>query len=556
MSLYHEAAEILTSSQKSGGSLKSIVFGKKTWKSDPKALYALTTETAKWSVVLSEVLEKSGGVLKIEKKLTPTLALLLVHDLFLSKKGIALPATHGLNSSIIRHKARLSAELTKARIRRGFGSLHDLRKDIEGRSIAGTIAIENENPIRHPRWIRINTLQTTLEEELKQSFSTFTQVSSLQEIICAPHTSRFIHIDEHIPNLVAIASPEGPTTFKAYRDGKLILQEKASCFPAYLLDYKDGDVIDACAAPGNKTTHIAAIVAGSGRRVFACERDPERSKTLAKMIKIAGGEGVVTVKANQDFTRLDFMKKEFECVRGLILDPSCSGSGIFGRDEGRVVVRLPEVNAASVEEGRGKKRKRGGEKSKIEQKSKEVESEAVEEEVPDDENENQDKEKLQKRLENLSGFQLSIIKHAMAFPVAERITYSTCSLHGEENEQVVVKALLSDIARQRGWRVLKRDEQVKGMKKWHKRGVLQKSGDSAQLNVEEIAEACIRCDKGGEDGTMGFFVAGFVRDEALAVAMPAASGKNGKKVVKQPVDEKEEEEEDEAEWGGFSEDES
>lgn len=118
MSLYHEAAEILTSSQKNGGSLKSIVFGKKTWKSDPKALFALTTETAKWSVVLSEVLEKSG-VLKIEKKITPTLALLLVHDLFLAKRGIALPATHGLHSSIARHKARLSAELTKARIRRG-----------------------------------------------------------------------------------------------------------------------------------------------------------------------------------------------------------------------------------------------------------------------------------------------------------------------------------------------------------------------------------------------------------------------------------------------------
>lgn len=42
------------------------MFGKKTWKSDPKALFALTTETAKWSQVLSEVLEKSG-VLGVEK---------------------------------------------------------------------------------------------------------------------------------------------------------------------------------------------------------------------------------------------------------------------------------------------------------------------------------------------------------------------------------------------------------------------------------------------------------------------------------------------------------
>jgi putative methyltransferase len=65
MSLYYEAAEILTTATK-GGSLKSHVFGKKSWKSDAKALYALTTETAKWSDVLSEVVQKSD-LLKREK---------------------------------------------------------------------------------------------------------------------------------------------------------------------------------------------------------------------------------------------------------------------------------------------------------------------------------------------------------------------------------------------------------------------------------------------------------------------------------------------------------
>lgn len=66
MSLYHEAAEILGKAQKNGGSLKSIVFGKKTWKTDGKTLFALTSEAAKWSEVLSEVVEKSG-VLGVEK---------------------------------------------------------------------------------------------------------------------------------------------------------------------------------------------------------------------------------------------------------------------------------------------------------------------------------------------------------------------------------------------------------------------------------------------------------------------------------------------------------
>ncbi|KAI5368010.1 Putative SAM-dependent methyltransferase RsmB/NOP2-type, RNA (C5-cytosine) methyltransferase [Septoria linicola] len=549
MSLYHEAAEILTAAQKNGGSLKSLVFGKKTWKSDPKALFALTTETAKWSVVLSEVLEKSG-VLKVEKNLTPTLAILLVHDLFLAKKGIALPATHGLNSSISRHKVRLSAELTKARLRRGFGTLDDLCKDINAKSVAGAQSTSNgEQPTRHPRWIRINTLKGSLDEELKHgSFSNFTQVQSLKDIIHAPFDSRLVHVDAHMPDLVAIATPEEPTTFKAYRAGKLILQEKASCFPAYLLDIsseEEGDVIDACAAPGNKTTHIAAIVGDSGKRVFACERDSERSKTLQKMVKIAGAENVVTVKTKQDFTRLDPSRKEFANVTGLILDPSCSGSGIFGRDEGTIAVHLPSLTAED-DAPRGKKRKRGGNKQQ-DQKPKEAEDEsaAIVEETPDDE-ESQDKEKLQKRLENLSGFQLRIVKHAMSFPAAKKITYSTCSLHDEENEHVVLKALQSDIAVERGWRILGRNEQVEGMKRWHKRGQVDAvrgaaGGKTRGLDEEALADACIRCDKGGEDGTMGFFVAAFVRHEDAAQA-GCAKAANGA--------------EEDDEWGGFSDDES
>ena len=66
MSLYHEAASVLNTARKDQASLKSLVFSKKGWKSDPKTLFALSTEAAKWSEVLSEVLERSG-ILKIEK---------------------------------------------------------------------------------------------------------------------------------------------------------------------------------------------------------------------------------------------------------------------------------------------------------------------------------------------------------------------------------------------------------------------------------------------------------------------------------------------------------
>ena len=67
MSLYHEAAGILQAVRKEQASVKSCVFSKKGWKSDPKTLFALSTEAAKWSEVLSEALEKSG-ILGVEKQ--------------------------------------------------------------------------------------------------------------------------------------------------------------------------------------------------------------------------------------------------------------------------------------------------------------------------------------------------------------------------------------------------------------------------------------------------------------------------------------------------------
>ena len=67
MSLYYEAAQVLESAQRDGGSIKSHVFSKQDRKSDPKALFALSTEASKWSEILAEVIENSG-ILKAEKQ--------------------------------------------------------------------------------------------------------------------------------------------------------------------------------------------------------------------------------------------------------------------------------------------------------------------------------------------------------------------------------------------------------------------------------------------------------------------------------------------------------
>ncbi|KAK0936278.1 hypothetical protein LTR29_012116 [Friedmanniomyces endolithicus] len=578
MSLYHEAASILDETRAKKCSIKSLVYTTKKgkeWKSDPKALFALSTEAAKWSEVLAEVAGRSG-VLGVERTLSPTLALVLTYDLFLSKRGIALPASHGLHTAVSKHKARLSAELTKARLRRGCATIDELRVKINGGSVLSDGKEGQRKVPRHPRWVRINTLKTTLDEQLAGQFAEWQSVPTLREVVqAASSREQVYHVDEHIPNLIAIPSGADITTSVAYRTGDLILQDKASCFPAYLLSPQagEGDVVDACAAPGNKTTHLAAVLAESNAhrqtnsthsgRIIACEKDAARSETLEKMVKLAGAGEVVTVKAKQDFTKLPPTARVAANVTALLLDPSCSGSGMVGRDgDSGITVHLPSTTP-DVPTVRGKKRKRTA--SAAASKSfaaPPLVDDAAEEQVPIPDSADDTAEKLTARLANLAAFQLRLLEHAMAFPAARKIVYSTCSIHAEENEHVVVAALRSEVAREMGWRVLRRSEQVVGMREWHLRGLRgavegavrfrvdgEENGSKAEMDVEEVAEACLRCDKHGEEGTMGFFVVEFVRN---AGEMSASNGNGGAAVASSNDESSKDSEGDDEAWEGFA----
>ena len=67
MSLYYEASAVLSNSENTGGSLKSRTYAKKDLRNSPAQIYALVSETTKWSPILKEVVERSE-ILKYEKK--------------------------------------------------------------------------------------------------------------------------------------------------------------------------------------------------------------------------------------------------------------------------------------------------------------------------------------------------------------------------------------------------------------------------------------------------------------------------------------------------------
>lgn len=79
-----------------------------------------------------------------------------------------------------------------------------------------------------------------------------------------------------------------------------------------------------CAAPGMKTTHLAAVLKNQGT-VYAVEKDPKRYKTLETMIADSGATCVKTLHKDV----LECSAEDFPGVEYILVDPSCTGSGNF-----------------------------------------------------------------------------------------------------------------------------------------------------------------------------------------------------------------------------------
>ena len=104
-----------------------------------------------------------------------------------------------------------------------------------------------------------------------------------------------------------------------FKQGAIMPQSRASMMVARTLDPQPGDrVLDMCAAPGAKTTHLAALLRNEGE-VVAIERHGGRAKALADNCERLGAS-CVTVREEDAADAVG----EFDRV---LLDPPCSDLG-------------------------------------------------------------------------------------------------------------------------------------------------------------------------------------------------------------------------------------
>jgi 16S rRNA (cytosine967-C5)-methyltransferase len=106
-----------------------------------------------------------------------------------------------------------------------------------------------------------------------------------------------------------------------YGAGAFTPQSRASQLVARALAPAPGErVLDLCAAPGGKTTHLAALMEGKGE-VVAVERNPQRARALQATAARLRAANVTVVTADaKDYDGAG----RFDRV---LLDPPCSGLG-------------------------------------------------------------------------------------------------------------------------------------------------------------------------------------------------------------------------------------
>ncbi|WP_321367076.1 16S rRNA (cytosine(967)-C(5))-methyltransferase RsmB [uncultured Desulfuromusa sp.] len=116
-------------------------------------------------------------------------------------------------------------------------------------------------------------------------------------------------------------------------DGWYQVQDEASILIAHLLDAHPGQkILDACAAPGGKTTHLAALTENQAE-ILALDKYSRRVEMIELGAKRLGCPSVVAKQC--DLTEpADFL--EPQSFDRILLDAPCSGLGVLRRNpEGR-----------------------------------------------------------------------------------------------------------------------------------------------------------------------------------------------------------------------------
>ncbi|WP_374722584.1 RsmF rRNA methyltransferase first C-terminal domain-containing protein [Peribacillus tepidiphilus] len=157
--------------------------------------------------------------------------------------------------------------------------------------------------------LRVNTLKVSIDEFLEKSPFKLEKIPWVKE--------GFFYKDE-----------ERPGKHPYHEAGLYYIQEPSAMAVGEMMDPQPGEkVLDLCAAPGGKTTHIAARMKQQGF-LLTNEIHPARAKILSQNVERMGIKNAVVTNETPDRLAQRF-PSYFDRI---LVDAPCSGEGMFRKD--------------------------------------------------------------------------------------------------------------------------------------------------------------------------------------------------------------------------------
>jgi 16S rRNA (cytosine967-C5)-methyltransferase len=208
-----------------------------------------------------------------------------------------------------------------------------------GESESRALALANNQSPRAA--FRVNLLKATVEEV----------TGALEKQGVAARESEYVAA-------AFVVDGEKTPLVQAAEQGLIYLQDEASQLVSMLLDPREGErILDMCAAPGSKTSHIAALTKNKSW-IVACDVRPQRLSTLRSTCERLGVEQVDVV--GLDGTReLPFLYGAPRFDRVLV-DAPCTGTGTLSQNP-EIKWRLAADDAERLSESQLRLLRRGAE---------------------------------------------------------------------------------------------------------------------------------------------------------------------------------------------------
>lgn len=286
-------------------------------------------------------------------------------------RGIA-STVNGILRSVLRQGVPAITDIENPIERLAIETSHPIwlvQRFVDNYGLEVATGMLHENNVPPMQTVRVNTTKVTVEQ-------------AIAELEAEGLTAKQSDV---IPECLHLTNGQ-PARTHAFKEGHITIQDESSMIPANVLNPSPGmRVLDMCAAPGGKTTHLAEIMKNEGS-ILATDLHPHKLDLIDHNTERLGLDIIETAPIDGRKAPEFLQAESYDAV---LVDAPCSGLGVMRRK--------PDIKYTKREED----------------------------------------------LENLQTIQLALLDAATkVLKIEGKLVYSTCTVDIQENEGTV-KAFLA-----------------------------------------------------------------------------------------------------------------